>query len=200
MFGNDIMTTNAVTMQSTTDAKEWTYNHIIELLEMRIQAYKNLIDKFDDNHFSSELPFYLINSYPEFFEKIGTPDSLKGYSPLYEKKAELISQDDIPFFPGFILGIGDSSDYILYLVEISNPTKQIINLFTNGYFLYTEKSPLKLPVKFTVISTNIIENKNNIPDIQKLKKQKGTLLWDGENITLVENHFFLKKTIFKTKE
>ena len=47
---------------------------------------------------------------------------------------------------------------------------------------------------------NKIENKNNIPDIQKLKNQKGTLLWDGENITLVENHFFLKKTIFKTEE
>lgn len=200
MFGNDIMTTNAVTMQNATDAKAWTYNHIIELLDMRIKAYQNLIDKFDDNNFTSELPFYLINSYPEFFEKIGTPDSLKGYSPLYEKKAELISQDDIPFFPGFILGIGDSSEYLLYLVEIRNPTKQIINLFANGNYLYTKKNPLKLPIKFALLSSEIIEAKNNFQKIKNLKNQNGTLLWDGENITLIENDFLLQKTIFKTEE
>ena len=200
MFGNDIMTTNAITMQHATDAKQWAYNHIIELLEMRIQAYQNLIDKFDDNNFSSELPFYLMNSYPEFFEKIGMPDLLKGYSPLYEKTAELITQDDIPFFPGFILGIGDCSNYILYLVEINNPTKQIINLFTNGNYLYSEKKPLRLPIKITLLSNDLVVNKNNFQDIEKLKNQKGTLVWDGENISLIENTFLLKKIIFKTQE
>ena len=199
MFGNDIMTTNASTMQNATDAKVWIYNHIIELLDMRIQAYQKLIDKFDDNYFTSELPFYLINTYPEFFEKIGTPDSLKGYSPLYQENAELISQDDIPFFPGFILGIGDCSEYLLYLVEIRNPTKQIIDLFTNGNYLYSEKNPLKLPIQFTLLTTDKIET-NKFPERGNLKNQRGTLLWDGENITLIENDFLLKKTIFKTEE
>ena len=46
----------------------------------------------------------------------------------------------------------------------------------------------------------IIEAKNNFPKINNLKNQNGTLLWDGENITLIENDFLLQKTIFKTEE
>ena len=102
MFGNEIMTTNANTMQNISDAKEWTYKHILELLNMRIFAYKSLIEKFDNDIFYSELPAYLFDSYPEFFERIGTPNSIKGFSPFYKKDAELISKSNIPFFPGFI--------------------------------------------------------------------------------------------------
>ncbi len=201
MFGNDIMTTNATSMENATDAKEWTYNHIIELIDMRIQAYQNIIDKFDNNIFFSELPFYLINSYPEFFDKIGTPNVLYGTSPLYEKKAELINQNDIPFFPGFILGIGDTEDFILYLVELSNPTKNIMKLFSNSNILYTNKKPLKLPISLTLMTTNSIEKKIYMidKDVKKIKTFKGSLYWDGENITLIKNEFFSKKTIFKTQ-
>ena len=40
-----------------------------------------------------------------------------------------------------------------------------------------------------------INARRNLEITEKMrdKSKKGTLLWDGENITLVENHFFLKK-------
>jgi hypothetical protein len=202
MFGNEIMTTNANTMESATDAKEWTYAHIIELLNMRILAYQSLIDKFDDNIFYSELPVYLFDSYPEFFNKIGTPNSIQGFSPFYEKNAELIIQSNISFFPGFILGIGDKEDFMLYLVEIKNPTKNIIKLFSENNILYSKEEPLKLPVVFTLLTTEKID-KNFIDinkDVKKIKSNKGTLKWDGETITLIENNFLMKKTIFKTQK
>jgi hypothetical protein len=202
MFGNEIMTTNANTMESATDAKEWTYAHIIELLNMRILAYQSLIDKFDDNIFYSELPVYLFDSYPEFFNKIGTPNSIQGFSPFYEKNAELIIQSNISFFPGFILGIGDKEDFMLYLVEIKNPTKNIIKLFSENNILYSKEEPLKLPVVFTLLTIEKID-KNFIDinkDVKKIKSNKGTLKWDGETITLIENNLLIKKTIFKTQK
>ena len=202
MFGNEIMTTNANTMESATDAKEWTYAHIIELLDMRILAYQSLLDKFDDNIFYSELPVYLFDSYPEFFNKIGTPNSIQGVSPFYEKNAELIIQSNISFFPGFILGIGDKEDFMLYLVEIKNPTKNIIKLFSENNILYSKEEPLKLPVVFTLLTTEKID-KNFIDinkDVKKIKSNKGTLKWDGETITLIENNLLIKKTIFKTQK
>ena len=202
MFGNEIMTTNANTMQNITDAKEWTYNHIIELLDMRVLAYQSLLNKFDDNIFYSELPIYLFDSYPEFFDRIGTPNSIHGFSPFYEKNAELISQSNIPFFPGFILGIGDKEDFMLYLVEIKNPMQSIIKLFSTNNILYTKDDPLKLPVVLTLLTTESIDKKiyDINKDIKKIKTNNGTLQWDGENITLIENNFLIKKTIFKTQE
>ena len=202
MFGNEIMTSNANSMETIADAKEWTYAHIIELLDMRIMAYQSLLNKFDDNIFYSELPVYLFDSYPEFFDRIGTPDSIKGFSPFYEKNAELITQSNIPFFPGFILGIGDKNDFMLYLIEINNPTKNIINIFSANNILYTKEKPLKLPIVFTLLTTEKID-KNFIDinkDVKKIKSQKGLLKWDGENISLIENNFLFKKTIFKTQE
>ena len=51
-----------------------------------------------------------------------------------------------------------------------------------------------------MLSNDLVVNKNNFQDIEKLKNQKGTLVWDGENISLIENTFLLKKIIFKTQE
>ena len=202
MFGNEIMTTNANTMQNISDAKEWTYKHILELLNMRIFAYNSLIEKFDNNIFYSELPAYLFDSYPEFFERIGTPNSIKGFSPFYKKDAELISKSNIPFFPGFILGIGDEQEFQLYLVEIKNPTKNIIKLFSTNNILYTKENPLKLPIILSLLTTESVDKKiyDINKDIKKIKTDNGTLQWDGENITLIQNELLSKKTIFKTQE
>ena len=202
MFGNEIMTTNANTMQNISEAKEWTYKHILELLNMRIFAYNSLIEKFDNDIFYSELPAYLFDSYPEFFERIGTPNSISGFSPFYKKDAELISKSNIPFFPGFILGIGDEQDFQLYLVEIKNPTKNIIKLFSTNNILYTKENPLKLPIILSLLTTESVDKKiyDINKDIKKIKTDNGTLQWDGENITLIQNELLSKKTIFKTQE
>jgi hypothetical protein len=91
---------------------------------------------------------------------------------------------------------------MLYLVEIKNPTKNIIKLFSENNILYSKEEPLKLPVVFTLLTTEKID-KNFIDinkDVKKIKSNKGNLKWDGETITLIENNFLIKKTIFKTQK
>ena len=81
-------------------------------------------------------------------------------------------------------------------------TKNIIKLFSTNNILYTKENPLKLPIILSLLTTESVDKKiyDINKDIKKIKTDNGTLQWDGENITLIQNELLSKKTIFKTQE
>ena len=68
--------------------------------------------------------------------------------------------------------------------------------------MYTKENPLKLPIILSLLTTESVDKKiyDINKDIKKIKTDNGTLQWDGENITLIQNELLSKKTIFKTQE
>lgn len=113
-FGNDIMESNSELYKGLAGYREWTYNHLLSLLSMRIEAYKSIITKFEKNEYQASVPTWLEQTYEDYFVKLGFPLKMEG-----ENGSQCFYLEELPLFPGYVLQIKESDDVVF--IELEDP-------------------------------------------------------------------------------
>jgi hypothetical protein len=195
-YGGELMNTNAESFANLAGYKEWCYSHILELVDLRISCFNEIISQFDDNKISAQLPARLCNTFPEYFALVNLPEHVEGTS-VQDKKAHLEEITFIPYFPGYLLQLEDDSDTTI-LIELHDSASTIFD--RAGDETLVEK-PFVVPVSFatvTVLSqTKSEKEKNSTAGIKELSMKDGNLIWNGETLIVTVNTTpFTKQSLF----
>ena len=132
-FGSDIISSNRTLYKNIVKNRKGIYTHMQELLEMRINAYEDILRDFDGNLYESELDPYLFDNFTDYMKLAGIP-----FEPC----------EDIPYFPGFYVRTGESDKPML--VEFRSSVKKLVK------FAVSEK---KDRVSIPVLINNSIKGK-----------------------------------------
>ena len=185
-FGGELLAQNARTYKAQAQSRTWTYSHLLELLELRIAAYKALQKVLEEGAASVSIPEKLFNTHYQYLKVATLPDTIQGHSPLQEECcATAFLLPDVPLFPGYCLVLQQEGEFYYVLAELDQSVKAIYHRNIQP----SQENPLVLPVKFQVFSdSGLLPNA-----LKKLDKQQGRLLWDGSQLMIEGKKGFWKK-------
>ncbi|MBO7163847.1 MAG: hypothetical protein J6V63_05390, partial [Spirochaetaceae bacterium] len=186
-----LLAQNARTYKAQAQSRTWTYSHLLELLELRIAAYKALQKVLDEGAESVSVPEKLFNTHYQYLKVATLPDSLEGCSPLQEDCcASAYLLPDVPLFPGYCLVLQQEGEFYYVLAELEQSVKAIYRRTSPP----SQENPLVLPVKFQVFSdSGLLPNA-----LKKLDKQQGKLSWDGNQLEIEgKKGLWKNKPVFK---
>lgn len=185
-FGGELLAQNARTYKAQAQSRTWTYSHLLELLELRIAAYKALQKVLEEGAASVSIPEKLFNTHYQYLKVATLPDTIQGHSPLQEECcATAFLLPDVPLFPGYCLVLQQEGEFYYVLAELEQSVKAIYHRNIQP----SQENPLALPVKFQVFSdSGLLPNA-----LKKLDKQQGRLLWDGSQLMIEGKKGFWKK-------
>ncbi|MBO5690977.1 MAG: hypothetical protein J6R96_03860, partial [Spirochaetaceae bacterium] len=185
-FGGELLAQNARTYKAQAQSRTWTYSHLLELLEIRIAAYKALQKVLEEDE-AVVVPEKLFDSHYQYLKSAQLPDSIQGISPLQEDccvTAYLLP--DVPLFPGYCLVLQQEGEFYYVLAELEQSVKTIYHRKNQP----SQENPLVLTVKFQVFSDSGLLPKA----LKKLDKQQGRLMWDGNQLVIEGKKGLLKNT------
>lgn len=197
-YGGRLLKSNYQNYSSTYEYRSMTGPHIISLTDVRIKAYKKLLNDVRSGG-RGVLPKQLETTYTGYFNVAGIPATLDGNCVSAKKPAVFQTIPEMPMYPGFILQIGDGDSGQDVNIVAQKAAKTI---FARKEELNTSegliKKPLKLKVKFIPLKG---ESKylGQVGGINFLGKKSGKLTWNGETLKIQTGHFFTKKTLFEGK-
>ncbi|WP_245540198.1 hypothetical protein [Sediminispirochaeta bajacaliforniensis] len=188
MFGEPIMENNHNLYTAMAENKDWLYGNIIELLDLRIAAYRDLLEDFDDNNYTAAVSPHYAEDYIGYFHKLGIPSSTRGSLFLSDGTT---AQGKIfpisPLFPGFLIVNDDTSDLIL--VELIKPGQAISHLLQDEQ----REKVLKTKVRFYLMHAS----DGAETALSSLQGASGWIEWDDSHLTVVQRISLLKaKRVF----
>jgi hypothetical protein len=196
-YGSEIMNTNADSFAKIAAYREWCYPHIMEIVDLRIQAYEEIIEKFDDDEISVTINPRFRNNFPDYFKLIDLPQNIEGFSSCGKSKANLAQISFIDYVPGFLLQLDDDSNSTV-LIELQNSAKSIYNRSKNENL---SEKPFIVPVTFATVSVqsdNSEDKENTVANIKSISEKKGSLVWNGIGLTIsVKNSPFTSVELFR---
>ncbi len=181
-YGGDIMSSNASLYRDLLAYSEWTYPSMLELVELRVKYYGELIKLFDANELEASLKTGFHNSFPPYYADVGLADRLEGSGDSLSP----FSMDGL--FPWFLI---QKEDGTAILMRLKGSARAILD----GGKKY------RIPAAFTVISVRTDE-KTPIPDkgrdLSDIDSYEGEFLWNGSEARVyLKDSIFGKKLIFK---
>jgi hypothetical protein len=84
-YGDEIVLTNSAYINVTSDAHIWLINKIIELLEIRILMFKDLMNQFEKTKTPAAVPHWFAETISAYWDIAGLPHKVAGafYNPLF---------------------------------------------------------------------------------------------------------------------
>ncbi len=195
-YGSELMNTNAESFARLADYKEWCYPHILEIVDLRIKAYSEILEDFDGDEISKKINPRFCNTFPEYFKLVNLPTSVDGFSSSADSKAQLAQITFISYVPGFLLQLQDETNTTV-LIELQNSAKLI---YSRSSEQKLSDHPFIVPVTFQTVfvpTDNSGEKKTTVAKIENLSSKKGSLVWDGETLSIsVKNTPFTSVMLF----
>ncbi|MBR6566948.1 MAG: hypothetical protein IKK79_09100 [Spirochaetaceae bacterium] len=190
-FGGELLNQNARTYRTQAKSRTWVYSHLLELLEIRIAAYKALQRVLEEGKPSATVPQKLFANHYEYLKSAHLPESMEGSSPLSQNGASMLHLlPDVPLFPGFCLVLQEAGETYYVLVELEDSVKTIYRRTTSP----SPANPLVLSAKFVAFSDSGLLPK----ELKGAEKWKGQLTWDGLQLSInVESGLFTRKALFE---
>ena len=191
-FGKDIMTVNAESYRFTAESHEGIYAHLIELIDLRINEYENIIREFDKDKLTGQFNQNFRDTFTEYFQLIHLPEVLKGTSSLPEYPEATVQRIDmVPTFPGLILKLnngkqGDAESGIYFLVELKHAAKIIYSRQNDNL----ETHPFKTEVRF-----HILANTTETSGLNSISDETGRIEWNGSELKLWYRTSYLSKKL-----
>ncbi len=183
-FGNNIMSTSAAVYNDIASYTDWSFPSILELTELRIRYYTNLLNELQtDTEESKKLSPQFHNSYKGFYEELNLPEHLTQD----DGTATLDMFELGTMFPWFVL---KKSDGTVLLIRLKNFA---------GTILDTAK-PYQFDVSFCLITLpdSSLNQRRNNTFMKDINSYTGQFEWDGTTARLyVKNAVFTKRLLFK---
>ena len=105
--GDDIIRANGRAYRHMASANESAYSKLVELLGLRISAYRAALKALEGGAPRAALPSGYRETYADYLEALGVPTFLRGASPAQGgRTAALYALSDAPLFPGLVLAVG----------------------------------------------------------------------------------------------
>jgi len=101
------------------------YGLVIEIIDLRIAAYNDLLRDFDRGLLASALPAEYAENFGGYFSRIGLDASLSGRGNLGDEKSAAQLSLFSPHYPFFALELGDGETGELFAVSLDNAATQI---------------------------------------------------------------------------
>jgi hypothetical protein len=109
--GDDIIRANAKAYRFMAATNERATEKLIELLDLRISAYRDALGELADGAPRASLPSRYRETYAEYLELVGVPPFLRGTSPAQGgRTASVYGLTEAPLFPGLVLSIGPAGE------------------------------------------------------------------------------------------
>lgn len=123
--GDDIIRANAKAYRSMASTRERAYAKLLDLLDLRISAYEDVLEALEDGAQRTALPGRYRETYAEYLELAGIPPLLVGTSPAQGgRTASVQGLADAPLFPALVLSIdppgagqGDAESIAILVLE-----------------------------------------------------------------------------------
>ncbi len=174
-YGGDIMSSTSEIFGELAGYKEFIYPKLMEITDLKISLYKELIKSFDSSQLSATLPPYAENTFHALYTLSGIP---MGFDTIFNGQAVSLHRvTDIPYFPGFFF---QTEDGTLLLIFMENSAKKCYSLLKSGKT--ASEKPLSFNISFTI--ANLPSDITRAAEIKKLAKKKGTLTWDGKTLSV----------------
>ncbi|MGN0729044.1 hypothetical protein [Treponema sp.] len=184
-YGADLFATNFSSFEELTEYRNFVYERVLELIDLRLERYEKIIQDFDNNEVYSTLSADLKNSFTEYFDLVALPKDAKMNCGNTEITLEQFN--DISYLPAYYL---KTSSGTTATVVLQNAANSILLFFESGKNL--EETPLIFKAEFTV--SEISENDlKEIKAMKKLQDKTGTVEWNGKTLKI----FAGKKLLFE---
>ncbi len=202
-FGSELINTNADNFTELAYCSEWSYNNIIDLLDVRLKYYKKIIEDFDDNKLVSYLDSRVQNSYQDYFAQIGMPEFAVQLGPDGEPERGAVMVKNIPYFPGYVLADKNGS---IVLVMFRDSAKKILGVQKKIKNESLDEVLSRRPVKFDVEYYTASLSGNSVSMVKDSRStageyEEGEALWDGKSLKFrARTAIFSGKYIFSGQE
>lgn len=171
--GDRLMKMNQETYRRIFEARRTFYDMNLEMLELRIDAYRGLLRDFDRGKLRSELPPLYGENFALCYGNVGMPIAFEGTLWLPTGETEATLSLDSANFPLFILK-SDGTNRTAYLVALENSAREI----SKSKKTVSPGNPLRFAAKIRMLSSpqgNAIESANWIA---------ADAVWNGEKFAL----------------
>ena len=168
-FGTQIVDTNFSSFDELMRYRNFVYQNLLEILDVRISCYEKIIADFDDNKIESYLTDTLRGDFPSYFQMVHLPQKASSF----DGGDTLQWFPDLAHFPilfyqtqngtSLTVVLQDSAKSIFEYVQSSTDAKGD-PLVIKAYFLPGEVSPQDLDERKV---------------LKKIAGKKGHLEWDG---------------------
>ena len=181
-FGGNLMNSTANVFAELAAYNDWSYSNVLDLVKIRLDNYKEIIEQFDDNKISYTLNEHLRDSYPDYFIMAGMPMMVQMLDENGRLYADMQMLYDFSFFPGYFLEVNDGSTV---LVMLKDSAKTIIQRKEGNTKEDLKSHPLNFNVEFITISlpgdnVSLIKDRH----FKRSEYKTGTLTWNGETLTV----------------
>lgn len=170
--GDEIMDANEKSYRFVADAKEWTYAKLLELLDIRIEEYRRVIDAFDSGALRASLAPGYRETFAGYFDAVRLPNAVAGSSPSLGGGAASLSRFSAsPLFPGLVLSVesAEPGREVVVLVELEDSAGRVLR----------RKRDDLVRDPFTAKSTlHIVSNRT----AREAEDASGRVEWDGSTL------------------
>ncbi len=180
-YSGDIMTKNLEEFTYLSESKEWVYSHILDIVDVRIEAYESVINAFNRGQISAAPTPAARNSFPEYFADISLP------SRVAEKGgggASVSTLETSPLFPILMYERADAK----VIIELKGAARKIA--YRNG--VDASAAPFSCPVAFHSFTGTLAGA------AQDTRFGDGEFQWDGQTMKIwVKRGLFARKLVFE---
>lgn len=190
--GDDIIRANARAYRFMATSKERAYAKLIDLAELRIDAYEEALEDLEDGAPRAELPERFRETYAEHLARLGLPPLLRGTSPAQGDAAAIVyGLREAPLFPGLVLaiapkGAGAAEAETIALLVLDDLADEA----TRRKRPVDAEHPLRLHGRLQ----GVLHRVNG--DAVTLEDDAAVVEWDGATLTVWRDGCFSKERIF----
>lgn len=171
--GDEIMAANEQGYRFTLEAKEWTYEKLLELLDLRVEAYRGVIADFDAGRLRTGTDAAYRETFSGYYDAVGLPGSIAGATP-DGRPGSVYRFAGSPLFPALVLSLDPASPG-------QEPTAALVELEGSAARIYGRKDPDLARAPLVVQARlHVVLN----PEELAVEDAPGRLEWDGETLRL----------------
>jgi hypothetical protein len=190
--GDDIIRANAKAYRRMASTNERAYEKLVELLELRLSAYREALRRLEDGAPRATLPRAFRETWAEYLEAAGVPPHLTGTSPARGgRTASVYGLADAPLFSGLVLAIdapgagpGEAEAETIAIVTIDGLARAAPS--RNGAD-HATAAPFRLEGRLQ----GVLPRGNG--EDEPLDDDRAVLEWDGMTLTLWRDRCFRSK-------
>lgn len=189
-YGSTIMTKNAEKYKAQADYRLQVYPPVIALTKARIDVYKNILSIIEKQGGTAVVTGSLCETYEDYFKNISLPLSFSGKIAYEDLNIDAIVKisDETPLFPGFFCRAATDTDSGLIEIVVTDPPEKIASM---------KKGEIELNVQYIIYDENDLSAR--IEGFSRFSKLKGSLKFDGEQLSLYISEVDVENKVNKTK-
>ena len=187
--GDDIIRANAKAYRFMAASNERATEKLVDLLDLRISAYRNALRELEDGAPRATLPSRYRETYAEYLELVGIPPFLRGTSTAQGgRAASVYGLTDAPLFPGLVLSIGPAG---AGPAEAEAIAIVVLDDLARAALRRKDGGPGTAPFRVRGTLQGVLRRGDG--ETEPIDGDRAVVEWNGSTLTIWRDRFFRSK-------